>query len=805
MNIKSLFILGLFIVFGQLDAFEKAELKQTFERRCLKCHGALNSKGNKIIKADLDLSDIFSSPSEENLKILKKSFKLILANKMPPEDAKPLGSLREGTLKSLSNYFKVTSPKTGLSTEEFYRADRFELKSKFENLLKINLSFSNALENIPDNLKINRSEKDPLLNQYFLKKYIDAVDSIVDGAFEIDSEANKPVKKEYFPPLFHIEKKKVTQKRNNGVAENIIWYGSPNTNNGIVAVEKLHSSGVPHSGYYEIEVTAKAQNRAKLPDSITYVNSSMPLRLGILTGLSRKGGKTTKPTWYKEANQKYLAEFDLEDEEFKTYKVTAWLEKYYYPRLTYRNGSIFGNMLVNRLRKGQKERLPPGLHAKYISETDAQRIYVKSLKISSLPHEESKLFEIFGEEGNNPKKFNLNVLNFASKAYQKSLKDHESELLLKSINNYRDVTGLSLIESYKYAVKYILASSKMLYRSYPKSIDEFKAYNSQALTGSSVGFQDESLDKIVASPEINYFVERFMNFWLHVDKSKAIIPDIRDAYYREYFREHIKDYALKESYLTFLYLLRNNRSALELLNSDYRILNKPLAKFYDVEFDTDSEIPKLSKQESLMLEGNAESVRFYLVNKKNAGGLISQSAILNLTSDEVATNPILRGAWILEEMLGVPLRVPPADVAAFEPDLRSAKTIKEQLQAHKALKSCASCHTDMDPLGLALEMYDNIGQFRTHYKNNKQVDAEVELFEETVNNSEDYKAVIRASKSEIFVMNLAEKLLEYFLKRRVTDKEYFKLFEDIKFLAPKNYPLKDLVKIVFSQKRLVNE
>jgi hypothetical protein len=92
------------------------------------------------------------------------------------------------------------------------------------------------------------------------------------------------------------------------------------------------------------------------------------------------------------------------------------------------------------------------------------------------------------------------------------------------------------------------------------------------------------------------------------------------------------------------------------------------------------------------------------------------ASVLKVTANGTSTSPVLRGAWVLERILGTPPPKPPADVPAVEPDIRGATTIREQLAKHRQLASCASCHAKIDPPGFALESFDVIGGWREHYR-----------------------------------------------------------------------------------------
>ncbi|MGB1925310.1 MAG: DUF1588 domain-containing protein, partial [Rubripirellula sp.] len=102
------------------------------------------------------------------------------------------------------------------------------------------------------------------------------------------------------------------------------------------------------------------------------------------------------------------------------------------------------------------------------------------------------------------------------------------------------------------------------------------------------------------------------------------------------------------------------------------------------------------------------------------GGLLTQAAIMKVTANGVSTSPVIRGAWIMDRLMGQPPPPPPKSVSAVEPDIRGAKTIRELLNLHTKSESCASCHAKFDPLGVALENFDILGGWRSHYRGTEQ-------------------------------------------------------------------------------------
>src|SRR5262249_34835089 len=102
--------------------------------------------------------------------------------------------------------------------------------------------------------------------------------------------------------------------------------------------------------------------------------------------------------------------------------------------------------------------------------------------------------------------------------------------------------------------------------------------------------------------------------------------------------------------------------------------------------------------------------------QSHRGGVMTMAGVLKVTANGTTTSPVLRGAWVLDRILGTPPPRPPADVPAIEPDIRGATTIREQLAKHRQVASCAACHAKIDPPGFALESFDVIGGWRDHYR-----------------------------------------------------------------------------------------
>ena len=207
----------------------------------------------------------------------------------------------------------------------------------------------------------------------------------------------------------------------------------------------------------------------------------------------------------------------------------------------------------------------------------------------------------------------------------------------------------------------------------------------------------------------------------------------------------------RETEMQFDYILRNDRSLLELLDCDYTFLNEKLAKHYGV--------PGVTGDQMRLVKLPADSPR---------GGVLTQGTVLTVTSNPNRTSPVKRGLFILDNILGTPPPPPPPNIPALEDaTVAGAKptTLRESLKAHRAEPLCSSCHNRMDPLGLALENFNALGMYREKERG-QPVDAAGQLITgESFANVKELKRILATERKSDFYRCLTEKLLVYALGR----------------------------------------
>jgi mono/diheme cytochrome c family protein len=255
---------------------------------------------------------------------------------------------------------------------------------------------------------------------------------------------------------------------------------------------------------------------------------------------------------------------------------------------------------------------------------------------------------------------------------------------------------------------------------------------------------ESQIRRMVDDPRSSALVENFGGQWLYLRNLPGVRPD-PDAYPE--FDDNLRDAFRTETELFLDSQIRADKSVVDLLTADYTFVNARLAEHYG------------------MAGVHGNHFRRVLVSDGLRSGLLGHGSILTATSYPNRTSPTLRGKWVLENLLGAPPPAPPPDVPDLaDSDAVSPRSVRERLEAHRANPVCASCHAQMDPLGLALEPFDAIGGVRTH-DGESPIDASATLPD---GSSFEGPAGIRehlVRQPDRFVSSLTEKLLTYALGR----------------------------------------
>jgi uncharacterized protein DUF1592/uncharacterized protein DUF1588/uncharacterized protein DUF1585/uncharacterized protein DUF1587/uncharacterized protein DUF1595/cytochrome c len=256
---------------------------------------------------------------------------------------------------------------------------------------------------------------------------------------------------------------------------------------------------------------------------------------------------------------------------------------------------------------------------------------------------------------------------------------------------------------------------------------------------------ERQVRRMLADRRAQALVDNFASQWLNIGKLSGVVPDV-DAYPE--FDENLRDAFRQETRLFIGSQLREDRSVVDLLTANYSFVNERLARHY--------RIPNVY----------GSHFRRVTFNDGVRGGLLGQGSILTVTSYPNRTSPVLRGRWLLDNVLGAPPPPPPPDIPLLNEGGADTKTmsIRQQMEAHRKNPSCAVCHVRMDPLGFSLENFDALGKWRTT-SDGIPVDASGALPDGTRFEGIAGLRQLIASHQDDFARTFTQKLLAYALGR----------------------------------------
>ena len=387
------------------------------------------------------------------------------------------------------------------------------------------------------------------------------------------------------------------------------------------------------------------------------------------------------------------------------------------------------------------------------------------------------------------------IARFAGRAFRRPVLDDEVGRIL-SIYRLAQDRGESFERGIQVALATVLASPRFLFLVEPDEALEDRPLTEHELASRLSYFLWSSMPddelareagagtlranlrgqvaRMLDDPKSGQLVENFAGQWLQLRRLGGVTPDL--ALFPG-FDDKLRESMRRETERYFAHILREDRSVLELLDSDYAFVDETMARHYG-------------------LEGVAgDQFRKVTLSDRRRGGVLTQASVLTLTSNPNRTSPVKRGQWILQQILGTPPPPPPPDVAKLDegPKAGEVSTVRERMEAHRADPKCASCHQQMDPLGFALENFDAVGRWRS-----KDGEFPIDPSGELVGGRKfadvaDLKKVLGSTASKKFARTLVENLLTYGLGRGLEPFDYRTVEEIRKRLAGNDYRIRTIL------------
>lgn len=789
-----------------LRAADKAPLKPDafLSRYCLDCHDADVKKGDRRFD-DLPLSFGTDIAIAERWQEVLHQLQL---GEMPPAKKKqPTDEERRALLAWIEeqlNHAQSSAQDRGASVVH-RRLSRAEYLHTMQDIFGFDGDFDptssfpgdeelEGFRNIGSTLRTSR---------HHLEQYLKAADAVLDHAYDLADVNGKPEatqwkdtadKRGQLNSAFGLGV--VSAEKAKGPAYIHLGHGLRNQQliyDSKLFLNRLGDTGVPHSGWYEVEVEATAANRhhpygndftnSHYKDPKHFYDESQPMRLGIgrqVEGIKGNGWRLIPPN--------IIHSSELPDDRYTTVRARIWLDRGTVPYLSFINGPQKGtrdgfvhrklykyDSSVPMIKKGLENDLAlrahhiklyghlykgPEVRVHYWQVTgplrDDKPHPARSLLFASITPDEKQI---------DPARLQTALQGLASRLFRRDVNAEDIAPYARALQKRLD-GKTRYADAARPVFKALLCSSEFLFLTEPESAAKTITPMQLATRLSyflTAGPPDDTLrslaakgpleaksirreiDRLLDSPRGDRFLRLYTEQWLGLNKLGTMPPS--KGTFPAYYIDQLEPAMREETWRFIAELIRTDQPVTALIDADFTYLNAGLAWLY--------ELPDVLGDHLQRISLPVDSPR---------RGLLGQASILTVTSNGVETSPVKRGVWILEKIFGTPPSPPPPDVPPIEPDIRGATTIRQQLEKHRSVQACADCHAKIDPLGYVLEAYDPIGQFRSTYPKGAAIDTTGEYRGQPIKSPADIRAYL-VKHPDLLAHNLAHRLLTYALGR----------------------------------------
>ena len=627
---------------------------------------------------------------------------------------------------------------------------------------------------------------------------------------------------------------------------------------GSAPIEDLRD-GVPVAGWYSIRVLAEAKFRyadmdaKKMFGGTALIDSSQPHRLALtlstLVGVDPANKDAVRDALIGaygdivSSGGRAVAIWDVPDDVPTWLECRVWMDAGQFPRFSFPNGPTDSNFRVNAFVLDNKYTLldkkqlaafeasdQSGLGARLMF-FETPRIRLHKAEVKGPLNEQwppASHRAVFGDTPYAPVKAGEVLRSFAERAWRRPVSLAEVDPILRLVRTAEKAAaeaGAPQVQAAESAiaqgVRAVLCAPEFLYREErlpqldgPEIASRLSYFlwsslpDAQLMSRAAAGdlarpdARRKEVERMLADARSDTFVSEFLDGWLAMRKLGSMKP--QGGGFGIYYDDNLEPAMRTETRLFFKRLLQTNGPIADLLDSDYTFVNRGLAKLYGiawqtVEADLGRPVAGLNPDD-LLPDGAGDSpsqgfVQVKLTDKRR-GGLLGQASILTLTANGVDTSPVIRGIWLLENILGAPPSPPPPNVPVVEPDIRGTTTLRQRLEKHRENAACAGCHRQIDPPGFALESFDAIGRWRGHY--NPVNNTALPVDPSGNFNGEEFKDVIGFKKALVerqpqFARCLVEKLLIHALGRELGAADRPAIRHIVERAAADGYRLRDLL------------
>jgi len=761
-------------------------IRSFFDRYCVQCHG------EEVQKADRRLDNLKPDfKDDEVLAVWQDVLDQLQLGDMPPSKAKqPSDAQKQSVIHQIETFIhRAQATQTNAIAKPLLRRlNRREYRNTVAELLGIEVDLVDPTSAFPQDGQYEGFDnigQRLVTSKHLLQQYLEAAEIAVEKALpDTGWTPLRPKQWNMKPPFDRTTRMHalwVQDEAKHQPGYQSIMQGTKDRF-GYRPLDDMQE-GVPHDGIYQVRVRAAAVDRDHpFPDELIGTDRHEPARLALVSGTSERG-----PLHLRQFGEQTLAVFEMPDDEPQWVEAEIWLDKGFMPRLTYQNGMYFWKHIPHTIHARYPEILPLKLnyrnYFKIMQLVSTPAIRVFDVQVKGPLYQEAprpSVQKLLGADRDNVE-WERSLRGFVSKAFRRPVSDEQSQIYVDFMNQRRENDRESSFMAFKSAIKAVLCSSEFLYLAEPEESRDAEYVLANRLSyflwsslpdnalmeaAASKSLSDpvvlrQQVARMLADPKAQAFVEGFVDRWLGLNRLGEMPPDSKK--FKNYYVHELQEQMRTETHLFFRHVLEENLPLKTFIDSDFTFVNRPLARLYGIE---DSEIPTAFTKDRVGLVEDRGFVKIKLKDKRR-GGLLGQASVLTVTANGVDTSPVVRGVWVLENLLGTPPNPPPPGIEPLEPDIRGAKTVRDQLVKHREQPSCNACHQKIDPPGFALENFDAIGAWRTHYDEKKalQVDASARLSNgKSFDDITDFKKYLLTRQRQ-FTHCLTHKLMIYALGR----------------------------------------
>ena len=736
------------------------ELRPFLKKHCYECHGATKQEN------DMRFDTLGTELSETDaLEAWQGILDQLNLDEMPPEK-KPRPEPKElaRVVRSLTDHLKQAYAKrrsTGAQTV-IRRLNRFELRNTLRDLL-----YLKGPEYRPRGVKklsaggngsVSRSGADPIrdfpedenkhgfinigdrlvMSDFFLNLTIGAAEETLQAATHLEEKPD--TKPRRFAGHLATEKKygrnglhnlEVVSREFNADYDLIAQ------RNGYLTPTKLRK-GVGTSARYRITVEASAHNQNHPWGEGLKTDEHEPFRLGLNIANTGKHGIVA-------STSQSLVLLSLPGDGKKhTITVETWLDKTWAPWLGWENGPYHYGLRAESLVKNY---LPAAFKPRPDQKTDRKahdawpvdmaralmksgykgpHIRIYSLTVQPLidtwpPKSHTALYGSGLIDNANIERL---MLAFAGRAFRRPVEFAEIAPFVTLV--HKQITaGVTKPEAMRAGYTAMLCSPRFLYiKEQGDRLDQYEIASrlsyflwssmpDEKLTAlakagklTDAAVLQQQVERMLDDPKAAAFTRDFTVAWLRLDKLGKMPPG-KSGPLSFYHKHRLEPAMILQTTTYFADMVKTNGNIRKFIDSEYTYMNEALANW-------------IYGRKDIV----GKRMRKVTLNDPRRGGIFTQPSVMTATANGVDTSPVVRGVWVLENVLGTPPSPPPSDVEPLPADLRGAKTIREQLALHRKSEACNSCHRKIDPMGFAMENFDPVGRWRDEYPDADDLEAE---------------------------------------------------------------------------------